>query len=172
MNSFGLYKANGAAYEKSVYLELHNGSGDYSRSLKSKSTRITNPRFNLTMFGHPRVFIQMVKKEMEKADDGLLQRFLICAPVPVILFSSDIMQCKPVSFDISVIFFIIKKLNQENVMLTLDEEASVKFNEVFDFFKTYIAKFLYDEASIAYDIFILDLYFFKFFNFCFQSNAW
>ena len=157
-NSFGLYKATCAAYEKSVYLELHNGSSSYNRSLKSKTTRIDNPRFNLALFGHPGNVIQMVKKKFEKSDDGLLQRFLISAPDPVVLFSTAIMNCKPITFDLSVIFSIAKKLNTEDILLTLDNEASVKFNEVYDFYKTYISKLMYDEGSVSYVLFINVLY--------------
>ena len=40
--------------------------------------------------GHPFQFLDTMKSEKSSRDDGLIQRFMICAPKPVFLTAEDI----------------------------------------------------------------------------------
>jgi hypothetical protein len=149
--SLGLYKQGaGVSYERSVYLELHNGDSDYNRGLKSKSNYVEKPRFNLSLLGHPSEFIQMVRKEKTNLDDGMIQRFLLCAPKPVCLKSIEILSCPDPEFDLSLIFFVIKTMNSKAQILTFeDDEAKLVFHKYYDLYSTSILELTYKATCIT-----------------------
>ncbi len=70
------------SYDRTVYLEFFNGPDIYNRDLKSGKTRIADPRLNLTMAGHIEDIIKQINDEVLNYCDGLMQRFLINAPLP------------------------------------------------------------------------------------------
>jgi hypothetical protein len=83
MSSFGLYKgSSGAGYDRSIILELYNAPSKFKRDVKSKRISIENPRLNICVLGHPDSYIKVIQDERFVKDDGMIQRFLMCAPEP------------------------------------------------------------------------------------------
>ena len=81
IGALGRYNNGGTSYDRSIFLQLFNGT-TINRDLKGGRTRLRNPKLNICLLGHPCSFIRLIKEENESFDDGLFQRFLMCAPKP------------------------------------------------------------------------------------------
>ena len=51
LSSFGLYKGGNCSYDRSIILELYNGTEIYRRDLKGSRTVIQTPRYNMCLLG-------------------------------------------------------------------------------------------------------------------------
>ncbi|CAF3675505.1 unnamed protein product [Rotaria sp. Silwood1] len=69
LQSFGLYKQSGAAYDRSIMYTLYNLFAIVKRQTKSGNITVENPVLNIAAVAHP-------------DDDGLMARFLFSAPQP------------------------------------------------------------------------------------------
>ncbi len=57
----------GSSYDRSIYNELFNGDGSFSRVLSKFSYIIVNPRLNICLLGHANEFINIwLKSEIAK----------------------------------------------------------------------------------------------------------
>lgn len=81
--SFGLYKAEKGAFEKSILNSLCNGTDNYSHDTKKNIVSIESPR--LSVFGavHPPILISLLANEQKMVSEGLISRYLICNSVPI-----------------------------------------------------------------------------------------
>jgi hypothetical protein len=94
LQSFGLYKQGGAAYDRSIMCTLYNSSAIVKRQTKSGNITVENPVLNIAAAAHPVDIFSSVANESD--DDGLMARFLFAAPEPCIPLSSEI---KPLNID-------------------------------------------------------------------------
>jgi len=76
-----------------------------------------------------------LKSERSSKDDGLIQRFLLCAPEPVIKRSSEIQNAPEPKAELGCIFMFILLANQENITYSLETKAEEKFCKYFDEFR-------------------------------------
>lgn len=88
LQSFGLYKQGGAAYDRSIMCTLYNSSAVVKRQTKSGNITVENPVLNIAAAAHPADIFSSVSGESD--DDGLMARFLFSAPAPSIPLSSEI----------------------------------------------------------------------------------
>jgi hypothetical protein len=49
--SLGLYKKNGASFDRSIYNELWNALDRYRKDISGKRISIKNPRLNMSVLG-------------------------------------------------------------------------------------------------------------------------
>ena len=137
MGSLGRYNG-GENYERSLFLTLFNAPPSMDRDLKSGRVRLFNPRLNMCLAGHPYSFIEMLQRERKTYDDGLMQRFLICAPLPK-FFETDILDNIPKrKYSISSILYTIYTLHIDDKQYEMDEEAVKCFKEYFDLNKNLV----------------------------------
>jgi hypothetical protein len=94
LQSFGLYKQGGAAYDRSIMCTLYNSSAIVKRQTKSGSVTVENPVLNIAAAAHPSDIFASVSNECD--DDGLMARFLFSAPLPSIPLSREI---RPLNID-------------------------------------------------------------------------
>ncbi len=59
------------------------GDNSLSKTLSKVSYVISNPRLNICLLGHASEFIQYMKEEKSSKDDGLIQRIICSAPIPL-----------------------------------------------------------------------------------------
>ncbi|CAF2823746.1 unnamed protein product [Rotaria sp. Silwood2] len=88
LQSFGLYKQGGAAYDRSIMCTLYNSSAVVKRQTKSGNITVENPVLNIAAAAHPADIFSSVSNESD--DDGLMTRFLFSAPQPCIPLSDEI----------------------------------------------------------------------------------
>ncbi|CAF4282088.1 unnamed protein product, partial [Rotaria magnacalcarata] len=88
LQSFGLYKQGGAAYDRSIMCTLYNSSAVVKRQTKSGNITVENPVLNIAAAAHPADIFSSVSNESD--DDGLMTRFLFSAPEPCIPLSGEI----------------------------------------------------------------------------------
>lgn len=136
MKSFGMYKgAGGDELDRSVFNELWSAPTIFRRDIKSLRTMIDYPRLNLCLLGHPHEYVRTIYGERMHRQDGLIQRFLVCAPEPAFLNYDDIMNAPSHEFSLSCILYLVCKLNQCPITYTLSPEATVVFKEHYTQFK-------------------------------------
>lgn len=139
LGSFGRYNG-GSSYDRSIFLELYNAPNFYNRDLKSARTRLVNPRLNLCLLGHPSTFIKLIKEERENFDDGLTQRFLICAPKPLLNFTlSQIKSAERPRCSIVCILYTIFRINQDPKFYQLENDSFDEFEIYFNEFRQLIS---------------------------------
>ena len=151
LSSFGLYKGSGT-YDRSIFLELANGYSEFKRDLKQARCNIKQPRLNMCLLGsfsilfclfflifffkidkgHPSQFIDILKTERAQKDDGLIQRFIICAPQPSFYKSKDILDAPVQECSLVNIFMFISIANKDNKVYYLSPEAEKLFCRYFD----------------------------------------
>lgn len=90
LQSFGLYKQGGAAYDRSIMCTLYNSSSIVKRQTKSGSIAVENPVLNIAAAAHPGDIFSSVCNESD--EDGLMARFLFAAPEPCMPLSHEITQ--------------------------------------------------------------------------------
>ena len=144
----GRYSNGGAAYDRSVYLDLYNCKYNYRRDIKNelnkKRLKISNPRFNLCLLGHPQTFIKSIRDEAENRSDGLMQRFLTSCPEPSYFLFDDteLALSKPRLMSMTVFLYVIKifhtQILDEKPILRkyrLDPEARILYGKLHDEYK-------------------------------------
>ncbi|RNA05204.1 hypothetical protein BpHYR1_040782 [Brachionus plicatilis] len=116
LNSFGLYKGqNSSSYDRSIYNDLYNAPSFYRRDTANSRQVFKEPRLNICVLGHPPTFIELIKNEVNSKDDGLIQRFHLCAPDPEFIKDKMIMNAQQPACSLEVLFCIIWKLNEGGV---------------------------------------------------------
>lgn len=75
LQSFGLYKQGGAAYDRSIMCTLYNSSAVVKRQTKSGNVVVENPVLNIAAAAHPADIFSSVSNESD--DDGLMARFFV-----------------------------------------------------------------------------------------------
>lgn len=85
ISSFGVYKAGGMAFDRSVYLTLYNGEDTHEHMIKSKNVILNRPRLSFYGAAHPQEIINCFHAEKfgEQGSDGLFARMLTYMPQPV-----------------------------------------------------------------------------------------
>ncbi|RMZ95548.1 hypothetical protein BpHYR1_019686 [Brachionus plicatilis] len=152
MSSFGMYKNSDGKYDRSVYLELYTGPSGYDRTLSGNRHFIEMPRFNLCVLGHFSDYIDFVRQEKKIKDDGLIQRFHLCAPEPKFYQSEEMMSVPKLKYSLNVLFFIILKMNRLKVNYKLEPKAHELFCTVYDRYKQFCMIF-----GQKYDLFLAAL---------------
>ncbi|RNA03124.1 hypothetical protein BpHYR1_006468, partial [Brachionus plicatilis] len=89
---------------------------------------------------HPPTFIDLIKNEVNQKDDGLIQRFHLCAPKPSFLNANEIIDAEKPECSLDVLFYIIFKLNEIGTEYILSKEATIEFNQIYSDFKSLIQK--------------------------------
>jgi hypothetical protein len=149
MGSLGRYSGGGAAYERSIYLELFNGGNSFSRVLSKETFVIENPRLNICMLGHPHEFIKLMREDKKKRDDGLMQRFLSNCPMPQFYSMEFIKEARNTErkFSMSILLYVIKRLHDRTILndlnikqplpikYCLDRESEKLFSETYSEYK-------------------------------------
>jgi hypothetical protein len=125
LGALGRYNGTGSSYDRGIFLELFNMSRKYNRDLKSGRTRLHEPKLNMCLLGHPHIFVKLLSEERNSHDDGLMQRFLICSPEPLLDITIEEMAAtpKPASSLVNLLY-LIEQVNQVPLTLFLDKEAS------------------------------------------------
>lgn len=147
--SLGRYTNGGVAYDRSIYLELFNGPERYNRDLKAATTQLVNPSLNMVMGGHASSFIEQIKEEKLRFDDGLFQRFLFNAPEGLInVNEEDIYYSVESSVSIVSILYTIQQICVKPRVFRFDTEALTEYFKITNGFRRLI------EQSATYDAFI------------------
>ena len=116
--------SGGSSYDRSIYNELFNGDGTFSRVLSKVAYIIVNPRLNICLLGHANEFIKYMIEERNCKDDGLIQRLLCNAPMPIFLTMEIIKLAREtiVHYSLTVFMFIIFKYHQRYIKVDNSEE--------------------------------------------------
>ncbi|CAF0952473.1 unnamed protein product [Brachionus calyciflorus] len=104
----------------------------HSAYITNERLIIENPRVNISIFGQPSIFLKLVHDEMRSKDDGLIHRFLLMGVERKSLTAKEIMESPRKLCCLSIIFYFISKLNQEAIQFRLDEQAILRFNDIYD----------------------------------------
>lgn len=78
---------------------------------------------------------------------------LTCAPEPDFLIANDEIATDESKCSLKVLFYIIYRLNKQQVNYVLDDEARLTFNSIFNRLRGYCKKFHMDDNFIGYLIF-------------------
>jgi Protein of unknown function (DUF3987) len=141
MSSFGLYKGSGGGtYDRSVISELYNAPRRYKRDLCKNRTCIDNPRLNISMLGHPESYIRNVREERIQKDDGLMQRFLFCAPEPAFYSAEYINTEHERCCAIEKVFCAVYYSHEKGTHYVLSQEAHDLFCDYYSDFKNLVRK--------------------------------
>ncbi|CAF0844111.1 unnamed protein product [Brachionus calyciflorus] len=124
-------------FDRSIYLELYSGPMGIDRTLAGSRYFIDEPRFNVCLLGHMGDYIDFVRQKKCAKYDGLIQRFHICAPEPIFYKAKEIIKTPVPKYSMTVLLFIVHKLNLNPVTFTLDESATEFFCETEQFSKRY-----------------------------------
>lgn len=79
--------------------------------------------------------------EAKQNDDGLIQRFLLSAPDPGFIDWNTISNGSPKCCSLSVLFYLILKLNEKPIRYILEEEANHEFELIFSKYRKYVEYF-------------------------------
>jgi hypothetical protein len=158
LQSFGMYKSGGAAYDRSIMCSLYNTSSTVRRQTKGTSMTIQSPVLNITAAAHPIEIFDSMKADGEA--DGLLSRFLFAAPTPRILHSYEIDQPDLDQPSILHTLFIVHCFNNNEmrndedtkVMYSYSQEALKVLNTAWDSYTDII------KAAYEFDSFIASIY--------------
>ena len=120
LQSFGLYKQCGAAYDRSIMCTLYNSSSVVKRQTKSGNITDENPVLNIAAAAHPNDIFSCVPGEGD--DEGLMARFLFSAPQPCIPLSNEI---KPLDIDEPSLTHLLYIVHCFNLM----EQCDVRRND-------------------------------------------
>ncbi len=141
LSSFGLYKgSNGAVYDRSIILELYNAPKQFKRDLKGSRTLIRNPRLNICVLGHPYSYIRCIQEERNFKDDGMMQRFHMCAPEPAYFSANEINQANRNHCSFQKVFYTLSLLHKKPLNYTLNQDAENYFNTLYTEFKLLVKK--------------------------------
>jgi hypothetical protein len=126
--------SGGSSYDRSIYNELFNGDGTFSRVLSKISYIIVNPRLNICLLGHANEFIKYMIEERNCKDDGLIQRLLCNAPMPPFLSMEKIKIAREITlpYSLTVLLYIIQRYHKRCSKVNNTEE-SVEVNVVYKF---------------------------------------
>ncbi len=127
--------SGGSSYDRSIYNELFNGDGTFSRVLSKVSYIIVNPRLNICLLGHANEFIKYMIEERNCKDDGLIQRLLCNAPMPLFLSMEliKIAREKELNYSLTLLLYIIQRFHKrENKVDNCEETVQVNFLYKFD----------------------------------------
>ncbi len=154
MSSFGLYKgSNGAGYDRSIILELYNAPRRFKRDLKSSRTIIENPRLNICVLGHPDSYIKVIQDERANKDDGMMQRFLLCAPEPAYFTAKEIKTNNQNHCSLEKVFFTVYLIHETNINYSLDEKADELFCTLYTQYKKLVEKCNLCDVFLRFKIF-------------------
>ena len=158
LQSFGMYKSGGAAYDRSIMCSLYNTSSTVRRQTKGASMTIQSPVLNITAAAHPAEIFDSMKADGEA--DGLLSRFLFAAPTPRIVHSYEVSLLNLDQPSILHILFVVYCFNNNDfqsddeirVSYSYSKEALDDLNIAWDFYTDII------KAAYEYDSFISSIY--------------
>ena len=139
--SLGKYSDGGDQYDRSIFLELFGGS-IFIRDLKSERTIIKEPRLNITIAEHIDSLTEKMKWETKNCD-GLMQRFLFCAPNPLFGVSNNEIRSsrQPKISIIEILYTISEIFNQNDPMVMIYEEESLELmDKLIDSYRLMIEK--------------------------------
>ena len=149
--SFGRYKGS-PSYERSLYTTLFNAPTMLDRVLSKKSIILTKPRFNLCLLGHPKEYINLIRNDLTKCDDGLMHRFIVNAPKPIFYLAEDIRQANSYHHTLSLtcIFYLIMTIHEQERNYYFKDNIAI--DNLYNKYKTFVIK-LYN-----YDSFISSMF--------------
>ena len=123
LQSFGLYKQGGAAYDRSIMCTLYNSPAVVKRQTKSGNIVVENPVLNIAAAAHPADIFSSLSNESD--DDGLMARFLFSAPEPCIPLSNEIIQLnidEPSLTHLLYIIYCFNSTEQYDARRTIDDD--------------------------------------------------
>lgn len=95
----------------------------------------------MTMLGHVSSFIKLLKEEMYCQVDGLLQRFLICAPIPCFEITSEEMRTMPdPDISITCLLYAVHVIFNEPIDFRYDDDALKIYDASVDSFRKIVFK--------------------------------
>ncbi|CAF2004575.1 unnamed protein product [Rotaria magnacalcarata] len=143
LQSFGLYKQGGAAYDRSIMCTLYNSSAVVKRQTKSGNITVENPVLNIAAAAHPADIFSSVSNESD--DDGLMTRFLFSAPEPCIPLSGEIRSLNIDEPSLNHLLYIIHCFNSteqndwrrnddedQRIIYSYSADTQKVFNDAFD----------------------------------------
>lgn len=98
--------------------------------------------------GHPPTFIDIFKNEAKSKDDGLIQRFQLCAPNPLLPDADEIKNGPKKYCSLSVLFYIIIRINEKKIQYLLSKQAENEFNTIYSKFRNLIKIFIKKDGFI------------------------
>ncbi|CAF1627134.1 unnamed protein product [Rotaria magnacalcarata] len=143
LQSFGLYKQGGAAYDRSIMCTLYNSSAVVKRQTKSGNITVENPVLNIAAAAHPADIFSSVSNESD--DDGLMARFLFSASEPCIPLSGEIRSLNIDEPSLNHLLYIIHCFNSteqndgrrnddedQRIIYSYSADAQKVINDAFD----------------------------------------
>lgn len=104
------------------------------RDVNKKRSKLHQPRFSMSMLGHPIYFITVLKSERFAYIDGLLQRIIMLAHKPPNIRSTDRRTAIKPTVTILVIFFFLDIIHQKPRNYSFDQRASDFIDGQFDYY--------------------------------------
>ena len=155
IGSFGLYKgggAGGSVYDRSIFLTLYNGEVELQHATKKYKLNLEHPRLSIFAAGHPHKIIEMLEKEKNMTNcDGLISRFIICAPKAVRIELKDLINVPTGSLLIEQLLcgiYLQNKIAASNLtkdkvteLLSFENEAFILLNDQFREYERISSKF-------------------------------
>lgn len=92
------------------------------------------------MLGHPSVFIRMINEEKDNYDDGLMQRFLICCPKPLLCSFDEIKNTPVPKIPLVKILFVIAELHKAQKEYLLSDKAIDTYGSYYSKFRMFVRK--------------------------------
>ena len=103
-----------------------------------------------SIIGHPDQFIQLCKAEKTVKDDGLIHRFLMCAPMPVFLTAEEMKNADPLPCSLTCILYYIQKMHSSPKIYKLSAQADITFDKYFNSNRSLVKK----SNNVHKDIFL------------------
>lgn len=136
LGALGRYSGGGnnaQYFDRSVYNALFSSPLHYLRVTKEKILKIKFPRYHLCLLAHPFLIINLLYNERGSYDDGLLQRFLLLAPLPPLNKAASMRNCGPVVVAVHCLFYFIYILHSNKARnYTFTTEAQAMLEVIFD----------------------------------------
>jgi hypothetical protein len=120
-----------SSYDRSIYLTLFTAPEFIDRDVKQQRMKVIKPRFSMVLMGHPFYYIPNLKNERFSYDDGLLQRFLMMAPLPPYMTAEEMSEISTPIISLHCIFYYMYVVHfdqERNYTFTSKDTLKQVFN--------------------------------------------
>lgn len=135
----GFYSCITSQSERNLLVCLNNATETIQYEMAGNVIHTTrDPRFHLIGLVHPPLIVQYLLAERDNSNDELMHRYLIFAPQPKCIVSSQIRGTPTPKLSLASLFLFIKLLHKVKRTYSLSREALAYFDQIFDKYSQYI----------------------------------
>ena len=112
-----------------------------NRELKGTRSRLEQPRYHLSILGHPRQFINQFRKDRYQGENGLFARFLFSAPMPPYYTAAEIRNAPRTIVSVHCLLAFIRLVHWDrNRNYTFTDNAIQILDEKFNSYSSKVKK--------------------------------